>query len=226
MFRHALILAGGRGKRLKPLTNAIPKPLLPIGDKPIIEDIIVRLRESGVKKIFISVNYKKEMIKNYLRDGRSLGVEIEYLEEENPTGTAGSLALLPITEDIIIINGDILTDLDFRALYKFLKKGFDFVIVAVEQKKHIDFGVIEFDENGELKGWQEKPTYKYHINGGIYAINKETLVLIKKSIPPNKQTDMPIVWELLKAKGKKIGVFVHKGLWKDIGHLDDYLSLL
>ena len=226
LFKYALILAGGRGKRLKPLTNAIPKPLLPIGDKPIIEDIILKLKKSGVRKIFISVNYKKEMIKNYLKNGEMLGIEIDYLEEESPTGTAGSLALLPIIEDMIIVNGDVLTDLDYRALYDFMNKGFDFVIVAVEQEYHIDFGVIEFDENGELKNWHEKPTYKYYINGGIYAIKRESLELVKGYIQPNEQVDMPQIWDFLKRKGKRIGVFIHKGLWKDIGHLEDYLSLI
>ena len=226
MFEYALILAGGRGKRLRPLTNAIPKPLLPVGDKPIIEDIILKLRDSGVRKVFISVNYKKEMIKNYLKNGGMLGIEIDYLEEESPTGTAGSLALLPIVEDMIIVNGDVLADLDYNSLYEFMNKGFDFVIVAIEKEHHIDFGVIEFNENGELKDWREKPTYKYYINGGVYAIRKEALEMARKFIRPNEQIDMPQIWNFLKRKGKRIGVFTHKGLWKDIGHLEDYLSLI
>ncbi|HOA18221.1 MAG TPA: sugar phosphate nucleotidyltransferase, partial [Fervidobacterium sp.] len=133
MFEDALILAGGLGTRLRPLTYAVPKPLLPVGEKPIIERIIENLKSQGVKNFFISINYKGEMIKNYLKSGRSLGVDIYYVEEETFTGTAGSLLHLPnaIGKDILIHNGDVLSNIDLSKLYSVLEEGnFDLVITT------------------------------------------------------------------------------------------------
>jgi len=229
MFEDALILAGGLGTRLRPLTYAVPKPLLPVGEKPIIERIIENLKSQGVKNFFISINYKGEMIKNYLKSGRSLGVDIYYVEEETFTGTAGSLLHLPnaIGKDILIHNGDVLSNIDLSKLYSVLEEGnFDLVITTVRRETYIDFGVLEFDESSrELTGWKEKPTICFHLNTGIYGTKKETIDFLKKEKEKNTELSMPNLWDFLMSKGKRIGVYEHYGEWLDIGRMDEYLKV-
>lgn len=225
MIKTALIMAGGIGKRLRPLTYAVPKPLLPIGEKPIIEQIILDMKKQGIEHFIISVNYKKEMIVNYLKDGKTLGVNIEYLEEDNYTGTAGCLSNLTIEEDIIISNGDILCDVNYRELFN-LTNTFDLIITTIEKEYTIDFGVLEYDEkNYELKHWTEKPTYKYSINAGIYAIKNRIIKFIKQNQASNAYLDMPDLWTLLKSNNLKLGIYEHKGKWEDVGRMEDYMKL-
>jgi NDP-sugar pyrophosphorylase family protein len=229
MFEEALILAGGLGTRLRPLTYAVPKPLLPIGEKPIIERIIENLKKQGIINFYISINYKGEMIKNYLKEGESLGVNIHYVEEEVFTGTAGPILHLPddIQGDLVIYNGDVLCNIDLKKLHKLLEEGqFDFVISSVKKEDYIDFGVLEFDENSKcLLGWKEKPTFYFYLNTGIYGIKKETIEFIKSQKEKNTQLSMPDLWSLLMEKGKKIGIYEHDGEWFDIGKMDEYLKV-
>lgn len=225
MIKTALIMAGGIGKRLRPLTYAVPKPLLPIGEKPIIEQIILDMKKQRINHFIISVNYKKEMIINYLKDGKSLGVEIEYLEEDTYTGTAGCLSNLNTEEDIIISNGDILCDVDYQKLFN-LTSTYDLIITSIEKEYTIDFGVLEYDKNNcELKNWIEKPTYKYSINAGIYAIKNSIITFIKQKLAPNTYLDMPDLWALLKSNNLKLGIYEHKGKWEDVGRMEDYMKL-
>lgn len=229
MFEDALILAGGLGSRLRPLTYAVPKPLLPIGEKPIIERIIEKLRDQGIKNFFISINYKGEMIKNYLKNGMSLGVNIYYLEEEVVTDTAGSLLYLPdnLKKDLIIHNGDVLSDIDLKKMYQLLKEhDFDLVITSVKKESYIDFGVLEFDDKSkQLLSWEEKPTIKFYLNAGIYGIKKETIEFLKQEKERSTKLSMPDLWEFLIKKGKKIGIYEHNGEWFDIGKIDEYLKV-
>jgi len=225
MFKKALILAGGKGTRLRPLTYVIPKPLLPVGEKPIIEHTIDRLKKYDITDIYISVNYKADMLTNYLKDGKLLGVNITYIFEEKPTGTAGCLTLLPdIDEDIVLMNGDVLSDIDFCALFEELKK-FDFVITAIVQENSVDFGVLEIDDSNKLIGWKEKPNYRYYINAGIYGISKKVLKFIKERFEKGIYLDMPNLWSELIKNGFSIGVYVHEGYWRDVGRIDDYIEL-
>lgn len=229
MFESALILAGGLGKRLRPLTHAIPKPLLPVGEKPIIEKIIEGMRNQGILNFYISINYKGEMIKNYLKDGKSLGVNINYIEEEVFTGTAGSIINLPdeLKEDMIISNGDVISDVDYQEVFNLLHKyGFDFVITSIKKGYYIDFGVLEFDKTSkELNGWKEKPTQYLDFNAGIYGIKKETITFLKEKVEKITKLDMPDMWELLMKNNKKIGIYEHDGEWIDIGRINDYLEI-
>lgn len=226
MFKYGFIMAGGLGKRLKPLTDAIPKPLLPVGDKPIIQFIIDHMKKHGIKHIFVSVNYKKEIIKNYLRDGSRYGVKIEYIEEENYTGTAGSLALLPkdFSHDLLVSNGDLITNIDYTDIYEKLKK-FDLVITGIEKNVFVDFGVLDINDDLELLSWREKPNLKFVINGGIYGISSKVIDFIHEKVKKNSYLDMPSLWDMMKEKGMKIGVHIHNGKWHDIGRIEDYMAL-
>lgn len=227
MFEYALILAGGLGTRLRPLTHAVPKPLLPVGDKPILERIIENMKKQGIKKFFLSVNYKKDMIKNYFKNGKSLDVEIEYLEEKDFTGTAGCLSLLPsnFNSDIVVSNGDLLVDVKYNKIYDLLE-GSDFVITVVKKKYKINFGVLNYDIKTKiLENWVEKPTYYYNINAGIYGISMNALNYIKNNIDKNTYIDMPELWSLLINNNYKIKVYEHNGEWNDIGKLEDYIKI-
>lgn len=226
MFEYAFIIAGGQGKRLQPLTYSIPKPLLPVGDKPIVEFIIDQIKRHDIKNIFISVNYKKELIKNFLRDGLRYGVNIFYIEEEDKSGTAGSLAYLPddFDGDLLLTNADIISDINYYNIYNLLKKC-DFVITGIRKKMLIDFGVLEINKNSELQTWKEKPCEEYLINGGVYAISKKLIPYIKNKIIKGTYCDMPEIWSALQNDGMKIMVYIHDGEWQDVGRIEDYYSL-
>jgi NDP-sugar pyrophosphorylase family protein len=226
VFKYGFIMAGGQGKRLKPLTSAIPKPLLPVGDKPIIQFIIEHMKEYGINDIFISVNYKKEIVKSFLRDGSRYGVKLTYIEEIERTGTAGSLALLPedFDDKILVSNGDLICDVDYNTINKLLSE-YDLVLTGVEKQVPVDFGVLQMNGSSELVGWEEKPKFKYIINGGIYGVSKKVIDYIKENIPRNQYIDMPTLWGMMKENGMKLAVHIHRGKWHDVGRMEDYMAL-
>ena len=226
MFKYGFIMAGGQGKRLKPLTSAIPKPLLPVGDKPIIQFIIEHMKDSGINDIFISVNYKKEIVKSFLRDGSRYGVKLTYIEEIQQTGTAGSLALLPedFDDKILVSNGDLISDVDYNTINDLLTE-YDLVLTGIEKQVPVDFGVLQVNGTPELLGWEEKPKLKYIINGGIYGVSKKVIGYIRKKIPKNQHIDMPTLWGMMKEDGMKLAVHIHKGKWHDVGRMEDYMAL-
>jgi NDP-sugar pyrophosphorylase family protein len=226
MFTTGFIVAGGEGKRLRPLTDEIPKPLLPIGEKPIIQTIVERMREYGILTIYISINYKKQMVKNYLRDGSRYGVKIHYIEEENKTGTVGSLGMLPLSENnpILLSNGDLVTDINYGDIYRELKKN-DFVVSAVEKVIPVDYGVLKINEQMELSDWEEKPQIKMYVNAGVYGISEKALSLIKEKLVGSNYMDMPTLWSFFRKSNLRTFVYVHKGIWHDVGRMEDYLAL-
>ena len=226
MFKYGFIMAGGQGKRLRPLTTAIPKPLLPVGDKPIIQLIIEHMKDFGIVDIFVSVNYKKEIVKSFLRDGSRYGVNITYIEELERTGTAGSLALLPddFDDKIIVSNGDLICDVDYSVINDLLRQ-YDLVLTGIERKVPVDFGVLKMNGSPELVDWEEKPKLKYIINGGIYGVSKKVIGYIKNNIPRNQHIDMPTLWGIMKDNGMKLAVHIHRGKWHDVGRMEDYMAL-
>jgi len=226
VFKYGFIMAGGQGKRLKPLTSAIPKPLLPVGDKPIIQFIIEHMKEYGINDIFISVNYKKEIVKSFLRDGSRYGVKLTYIEETERTGTAGSLALLPedFDDKILVSNGDLICDVDYNTINTLLSE-YDLVLTGVEKQVPVDFGVLKTNSTPELIDWEEKPKLKYIINGGIYGVSKKVIDYIKENIPRNQYIDMPTLWGMMKENGMKLAVHIHRGKWHDVGRMEDYMAL-
>ncbi|MCW9035970.1 MAG: nucleotidyltransferase family protein [Rhodospirillales bacterium] len=215
----ALVMAGGKGMRLRPLTNKTPKPLLPIGGKPVIERIIDQLRDSGVKDISISTLYQAEKIQDHFGDGSGFGVNLHYTEEDQPLGTAGALSLIEEVRDpVLVINGDILTAMDFRAMFHFHKEHKADLTVAVRKYEFsVPFGVVDV-EKAMVTNLQEKPDVSFFINAGVYLIQPEVLSQIKS----NEHLDMTDLIDNLIAQKRPVASFPIHEYWIDIGQLDNY----
>lgn len=215
-----LIMAGGLGTRLRPLTEEKPKPLLTIGEKPILEIILENFMANGFRNFYISVNYKAEMIEEYFGDGSGKGASITYLRENKRLGTAGSLSLLESTPDlpIIVMNGDLLTKVNFQKLLEFHESNkFSATMCVREHNLEIPFGVARVN-NGHLEALEEKPVNKMFVNAGIYALNPEILNMV----PRNRFYDMPELFSALLEKEKNPGVFPIREYWLDIGRMSEY----
>jgi dTDP-glucose pyrophosphorylase/CBS domain-containing protein len=216
----AVVMAGGFGKRLLPLTDDIPKPMLPVSGKPLMERQIEQLIGSGINKVFVTTHYKSEKIVEHFGNGNSFGVDINYVRENQPLGTAGALSLLPkISEPILVINGDILTRMDFQAFHVFHKEhDADMTVAVREFKSQVPYGVVEV--NGvEIVDVVEKPTKRYFINAGIYLLNPDMLSFVPSC---EEQYDMPELINMLIKKGRKVVSFPVREYWLDIGQKDDY----
>lgn len=218
-----VIMAGGLGSRLKPLTNVIPKPLIPIGEKTIIEYIIDRFEAVGCDEFYCSVNYKAEILKYYLEN---IGKKISYFQEPQPLGTAGSLYLLKdrLVDTFFVINCDILLDVDLSDLLKFHKKNNNVItMVSVVKNFQIPYGTLQTKENGALVALQEKPNEVYQINSGLYVLEPE----IFNYIEDNKFLHITTLIENLMKNGKKVGVFpVNEKSWTDMGNWEEYKKLI
>jgi len=218
----AIIMAGGRGARLKPLTDNVPKPLLKIGDKPIIEHNIDRLISYGINDLWISVKYLGEQIEDFFKDGSSKGAHIQYIREKEPLGTIGAASGAKIKEHdyVMVINSDLLTNLDYEDFFlDFIAKDAMLSVVAIPYHVEIPYAVIE-TKNEEIISFKEKPTYTYYSNGGIYLMKKECLALI----PKDKFFNSTDLMDLLIAKGEKVSSYPLRGYWLDIGRHEDYLK--
>ena len=214
-----MIMAGGRGKRLSPLTDKTPKPMLKLGDKSIIEHNIDRLISFGIKKFYISIKYLGEQIVDYFGDGTSKGIEIQYIRENKPLGTAGSLSKIKKikTDKLLIINSDLFTDINFEDMYlNLISNKADMVIASKEYVVNVPYGIFEND-NFNVNSLIEKPTYKYNLNAGVYILNKK---LINK-VPKNKYFDITQLIEKLLEQNKKVIHFPILGYWIDIGKPED-----
>jgi NDP-mannose synthase len=220
MSKTAVILAGGKGSRLKPYTISIPKPLVPIGDTPILELIINRLKHFGYNKIIITVNHLADVIKAYFGDGKKWGVNIEYSYEEKPLSTMGPIKMLKnLPEDFLVMNGDVLTDIDFKLFFDQHKiNNKIFTIAAQKRNEKIDYGVLEKDTGNNLIGFTEKPTYSFLVSMGIYYLKRETL----EFIPENEFFGFDHLMAKLINSNKLPFVYEYDGYWLDIGRPADY----
>lgn len=216
----AVILAGGRGTRLAPYTTILPKPLMPVGDKPILDIVIHQLRYYGFTEITLAVGYLSELLMAYFGDGSRFGVSIRYSHEDQPLGTAGPIALIEdLDEPFLVMNGDVLTTLDFGDLMRFHREGDAAATITTYQRSvKIDLGVIEFDEEARLARYIEKPTHHYHVSMGIYAFNPT----VRDSIPRGQRLDLPDLMLQLMDKGETVRCYRCEGYWLDIGRIDDY----
>lgn len=215
-----ILMAGGMGKRLGSLTEAIPKPLLKVGNKPILEIILDNFISQGFKNFYISVNYKADMIKEYFRDGSHIGVNIQYLEEQDSLGTAGALTLLPqkSTLPLIVMNGDLLTKVNFKNLLEFHQDQKAMATMCVrEYDFQVPYGVVGI-EGESIKAIDEKPIHKFFVNAGIYVIEPSMV----EFIPSQLRYDMPTLFNMLKASNKKTTAFPILEYWLDIGKKDDF----
>jgi NDP-sugar pyrophosphorylase family protein len=217
----AVILAGGKGTRLLPYTTVIPKPLMPVGDRPILELIIRQLKHYGFSRVTMAVGHLAELIEAYFGDGNKYGIKIDYSREDEPLGTIGSLSLIDTLDTtFLVMNGDVLTNLDYLKLVDFHKKIHAAATIATYNKEvKVDLGILEMDEGFELKEYIEKPTLKYDVSMGIYMFEPEILSFIE----PNEYLDFPdLVLTLMKAN-RKVMAFPFDGYWLDIGRHDDYV---
>lgn len=216
----AVIMAGGLGSRLRPLTEDTPKPLLKVGGKPILENIIENFMDHGINRFCISVNYRADQIKEYFGTGSKWGAEIHYLEEDRKMGTAGALGLLdaPPTDPLVVMNGDLVTKINFSQLLDFHREQHARATMCVrEYDFQVPFGVIQVD-NHRLTALEEKPTHTFFINAGIYVLEPDILHLINH----NEYLDMTTLFALLLEQGEKVTVFPVREYWIDIGRIDDY----
>jgi dTDP-glucose pyrophosphorylase len=216
----ALIMAGGRGERLKPLTETTPKPLLKVGDKPIIEYNIDRLNSYGVDDIWISVRYLGQQLVDYFKDGSEKAIRINYVREENALGTAGALALVNnfIHDHVLMMNSDLLTNINFEDLFLFYEEQeADMAVACIPYQVNVPYAVMETQDK-IVTGFKEKPTYTHYSNAGIYLMKKEIINLIPKNQPFNA-TDL---MELLIQKDKKVVAYPLVGYWLDIGRHEDF----
>lgn len=215
------IMAGGFGTRLKPLTDNCPKPMLKVGGKPMLETLINNFKNHGFYKFYISTHYLPEVIMDYFGNGDNFDVEITYVHEETPLGTGGALSLLPDDlpkEPLIMINGDILTNVDFGKVLDFhVKQASDATMCVRDYEVKIPFGVIE-GEGHEITGMVEKPTYRYFVNAGIYIVSNHII----KSLSENERLDMPSLFENKQVEGHKTLKFPIHEYWLDVGRHDDF----
>ena len=220
-----VIMAGGLGTRLKPLTNIIPKPLIPIDEKTILETIIDQFEKIGCKKYYLSVNYKSEIIEYYI-DKLNKKYDITFLKEDKPLGTIGSVSLLKgkINKPFFVSNCDILVDQDYRDVYDYhVNNKNDITIVSAIKSFHIPYGVIETGDNGLLKGISEKPDVSYMINTGVYIIEPQLIT----EIPENTFYHITDLIEKVRKNGGRIGCFpVSEKAWTDIGDRNEYLKTI
>ncbi len=218
-FNKVVIMAGGKGIRLRPLTKNTPKPMLKVGGKPILQRIIKTFKDCGYKDLIICVNYKSHIIENYFGNGGKFGVNIEYVKEKKMMGTAGALSLIKekLTEPFFIINGDLLTNLDFEKMLDFHIKHNSIATMGIKKYSiNSPYGEVNL-VNESISSINEKPTHKFFANAGIYVLNPECVDLV-----PKKFFDMTSLFKKIILKKKKTISFPLEEYWKDIGRLSDY----
>ena len=216
----AVILAGGKGTRLVPYTKVIPKPLMPIGDMPILEVLLRQIKRAGVDEIILTVGHMASLIRAFFQDGKQLGTKIHYSYEKTPLGTVGPLTMIEgLEETFLVMNGDVLTDLDFEALLAFHRQSKAVVTIAMYNRPvKIDLGVIQLSGPNDVVGYIEKPTYDFHVSMGIYVFEPAAL----KYIPANTYYDFPTLILRLLQEGQKVAGYPFQGYWQDLGRPDDY----
>jgi NDP-sugar pyrophosphorylase family protein len=216
----AIILAGGKGTRLAPYTNILPKPLMPIGEMPILEVLLRQMKHAGVDEVVLTVGHMAGLLRAFFQDGSSLGMHITYSLEEAPLGTAGPLSLVTgLDHTFLVSNGDVLTTLDMKDLLRFHSEQNAIATIAVHRRKvDIDYGVVQCDENFRIVGYIEKPSIDYLVSMGIYVFEPQVL----KYIPNNQYLDLPDLVKKMISAGEKVASFPYMGYWQDLGRPDDY----
>ena len=221
----AIIMAGGKGTRLRPYTNILPKPLLPVGNKSILDINIKQLALSGIDNIIIATGYLGELIETVIGIGDKYGIKITYSYEDEPLGTVGGLGLMKnlLEEHFIVMNGDILHDLDFNILFKHHTNHEKHVTITTFKQQHtVRLGVLDI-KNDNIVNYIEKPTNEYIVSLGIYVIDK---LIVDVFVKEGEYLDFPTLINKMIKNQKKISSFMHQGLWIDIGTTEEYLSLI
>jgi len=215
-----VLMVGGLGTRLYPLTKNTPKPMLKVGNKPILETIILNFKKYGFTNIILSVSYKSEMIEDYFGDGRDFGVNIEYVHEEKRMGTAGALSLMreKLNEPFFVMNGDLLTNINFEHMMDYHFQNNSIATMGVrEYDFQVPYGVVNVD-GIDIKSIEEKPVHNFYVSGGVYVLSPESL----KYIPQNEYFDMPTLFEKIIVDGQKSISFPIREYWLDIGRMEEF----
>jgi NDP-sugar pyrophosphorylase family protein len=220
----AIILAGGKGTRLRPYTTLLPKPLMPVGDMPVVEVIIRQLRSAGFKRLVMAVGYLPDLFRALIGNGEKLGGAIEFVQETQPLGTAGAMGLVSgLDSDFLLINGDTLTTLDYQAFMKYHKESGAMATIACHNRQNpVDYGVLEVDSSHNLTRYVEKPVHIYLVSMGINAFRPEVLRYVR----PQEYLDVPQLMHRLIEAGEKVQCWPTDSFWLDIGRPSDYEKAL
>jgi NDP-sugar pyrophosphorylase family protein len=223
-MKRAVILAGGEGTRLRPYTTVLPKPLMPVGDRPVLDIVVRQLKAHGFERITIATGYLAELIEAFFRDGSGYGIPIDYFREQEPLGTVGALALiegLP-SEDVLVMNGDVLTDIDYGALLERHRASDAAATIATKERQiRISLGVLRFGDDSDstrLTGYDEKPALDYTVSMGVYCFAPRALTHIQ----PGERLDFPELILRLIAAEEVVRAWPSEDYWLDIGRHDDY----
>lgn len=216
----AVILAGGKGARLAPYTRVFPKPMMPIGDKAILEILLHQMRRAGVTEAILTVGHLAGLLRAFFQDGAHLGLKINYSYEEHPLGTAGPLALIGgLEQTFLVANGDVLTTLDIADLVRFHRQHGGIATIATHHRKvHIDLGVIQTNGDQSITGYIEKPDIDYQVSMGLYVFEPAALAYI----PKNEYLDFPDLVKKMLQAGERVMAYPFSGYWQDLGRPDDY----
>ena len=220
----AVVLAGGKGTRLRPYTTVLPKPLMPVGDRPILDIVVRQLKNAGFERITMATGYLAELIEVFFRDGDNYGVSIDYFREQEPLGTVGALSMIDGLGDgdFLVMNGDVLTDIDYAALLEeHTSSGAAATIATKTRDVRIQLGVLVFgdmDDRSRLTGYLEKPTVRYEASMGVYCFAPRAL----EHIEQGEALDFPDLVLKLIAAGEEVRAYASEGYWLDIGRHDDY----
>lgn len=216
----AVILAGGKGTRLAPYTRVFPKPMMPIGDKAILEVLLLQMKRAGVDDVILTVGHMAGLMRAFFQDGSQMGINICYSYEKTPLGTAGPISLIEgLTDTFIVSNGDVLTTLDIADLVRFHREQKAIATIATHQRSvHIDLGVIETNGDHAIIGYVEKPNIDYQVSMGLYVFEPATL----NYIPAGQYLDFPDLVKKMIAAGEHVAAYPFSGYWQDLGRPDDY----
>jgi NDP-mannose synthase len=216
----AVVLAGGKGARLAPYTTILPKPLMPIGDMPILEVMLLQMKDAGIEHVILTVGHLSELLRAFFKDGSQFGINIAYSYEQCPLGTAGPIALVEgLSETFLVSNGDVLTTLNLRDLIKFHQEQKAVATIAVHHRQSkIDLGVIQRDGDYRITGYIEKPVYDFMVSMGIYVFEPAALPYIT----PNEYLDFPDLIKRMILAGERVVGYEFEGYWEDLGRPDDY----
>ena len=216
----AIILAGGKGTRLRPYTATLPKPLVPLGERPVLEIVLRRLAASGVRRVTLAVNHMAELLEAFFGDGSKFGLDIDYSLEVQPLGTIGPLRQInDLPESFLVLNADVLTDLDVGRLWDFHQDhGGPATVASFQRESKIDFGVLQIDAHGRLTGFSEKPVLRHLVSMGIYVFRRSIL----RFVPPGRHFGFDDLMHALLEAGEPVHPWLHRGTWLDIGRPEDY----
>lgn len=220
----AVVMAGGKGARLQPFTASFPKPLMPLGDMPVIELLLRQLKAAGVEEVILAVNHLHHLIRAFCGDGSNFGLKIDYSLEDTPLGTAGPMAAVldRLGDNFVVTNGDLLTNFDIAAMaQKHVSSAAAASIAVFERKFTIDFGLVVTDDQMRLTGYQEKPTYSHLVSMGLYILNRRA---VAQHLKTGVRLDMPDLMRLLVAQGSPVLCQKQDCVWLDIGRPDDYAA--